>query len=540
MWRSPRQGMNWLSVFRLRAMSTKQLVRLLLVALTTTSSGVCSITYNVVTIDDSTGSPVANTRICWRQSHGGECHEVIADRAGRVELAGIRDGQIALSLRHPRYVPVSIVLFPQGDNSQSLTVRLIRLGVVSGTLLGTDGTPLRNARIAALADFGGFFRRAGNEMSRTDAAGQYRVYDLPIGQYAVAALVPSDNRGKGLDLALFPGSEDSKGMRLVAVRAGEVQTANIMSPSRGPTYNISGSIRQSEVAHGLLTVKLISADFPNVALSTIVTDGSERFTLADVPSGHYELLAFGPRAFLTGIGSSSDKAPWYARRRVDVTASDVDIGDLELQPGGTMKISLSPPPGSNGDSDNDCGDTVSVALRFEAASERDVVWAGQLVAHNPIQLFNLPPGVYSFSMEGNEGRCYLHQSGNGDPPDHSIPFAILPPGGNPIDFKVELRPGIRLPVWLADQQETVGLFAGLIQDPPCVDRCSVFLSSASPDNSFLFDSLRPGSYRLGIIRSDVALRAGSQPAEWLQRLTVPIQITTAASDRTIMISGTYR
>jgi hypothetical protein len=89
-------------------------------------------------------------------------------------------------------------------------------GVVAGTLRQPDGSPAAGVRVAAMnADE---TAGAGNDstlvvLAQTDAAGRYRLEDIPPGRYYIVA-------GRVNALTFYPGGQDVRSGRVLTVSAG--------------------------------------------------------------------------------------------------------------------------------------------------------------------------------------------------------------------------------------------------------------------------------------------------------------------------------
>ncbi|HEX4997969.1 MAG TPA: carboxypeptidase-like regulatory domain-containing protein [Terriglobia bacterium] len=91
-------------------------------------------------------------------------------------------------------------------------------GAVTGTVLNPDGSPAAGVRVVAIsASLDGVAGAVMASLAQTDAAGAYRLEDIPPGSYVIAA--------GALDwLAYYPGVRDRAGAQVVVVASGEIRT----------------------------------------------------------------------------------------------------------------------------------------------------------------------------------------------------------------------------------------------------------------------------------------------------------------------------
>jgi hypothetical protein len=114
------------------------------------------------------------------------------------------------------------------------------LGVVTGFVRQPDGGPAVGARVAAMTAEGD---RSAADVSRTvamavtDAEGRYRLIDVPLGRYHIAA-------GRLEASTYYPGTLDIDSAALVEIRAGSFlqERISFTAQARSLAFRLSGSV----------------------------------------------------------------------------------------------------------------------------------------------------------------------------------------------------------------------------------------------------------------------------------------------------------
>jgi protocatechuate 3,4-dioxygenase beta subunit len=270
-----------------------------------------------------------------------EQHSATTDDDGNFSIGSLDPGLYGLSASIPAYVSESdpatgnaAEIYRPGDTA---TVRLVKGGVITGSVTDAQGQPLVAAPVRAfrVRDLDGHTTDAPYNFTldgRTDDRGVYRIYGLRPGVYVVMAggNVPSPF---GLvsayaDAPTFYPSSTRDTAAEVTVRAGQ-DTAGVDIHFREDqqghrvTGRVEGVSGQGQVA---ASVSLVYAPSGIQAGNAFVMPNSpdHSFSLDAVPDGDYDVQAvMGSR---DGIVSTS------APQRVSVRGADVTGLRLTLAP----------------------------------------------------------------------------------------------------------------------------------------------------------------------------------------------------------------
>lgn len=319
---------------------------------------------------------------------------VISDSSGRFAFPGLPAGRYSLTVSKPGLMTtvhgakrpggagVPIVI---ADGEQaSVTMRIARGAVISGTVRDPNGEPAAGVRMQVLAydiDSTGArtlqsrtFSNSGNGLLMTDDRGVYRIYGLRPGEYYVQASPASSGiggravspaefewaqramapggspgappaPGQSMTLApvYYPGTMDPSTAAAITVKAGEERSGVDFAFSFIPTAEVSGVIRGPDgSAPKLSQASLVRPDGMRVQMGStlfIRPDSDGRFSVANVPPGQYVLAA---RGSMQDSGNPTPgpmavaSMPLWAMAEVSVNGRDISGLELTLAPGLTV------------------------------------------------------------------------------------------------------------------------------------------------------------------------------------------------------------
>lgn len=305
-----------------------------------------SITGRVVSDE---GQPLVGVTVAaFTPSRPGPPHNTVSDANGKFTLNDLDSAAYNLSVSAPGYVSES----EQGiDSSErdyyrtgdSVTLRMLKGGVITGTVTNASGEPLVGVHInilrvhtldGRLVSNGreGFF---GSTQRQTDDRGVYRIYGLRPGSYIVSA------GGKGLnwfeptafdaDAPTYYPSSTRDTAAEVTVQPGQ-ETTNIDIRYRAEQgHTISGTIvggisSEQTAGSGGVSVSLNYADTNMVAAFAFVQNnaGTRSFAFDGVADGDYDVMAETYSARESGNAALPT--------RVNVRGADVTGIKLALAP----------------------------------------------------------------------------------------------------------------------------------------------------------------------------------------------------------------
>ncbi|HEX8131317.1 MAG TPA: carboxypeptidase-like regulatory domain-containing protein [Pyrinomonadaceae bacterium] len=298
---------------------------------------------------------IANARVVARAvgaSGASSLRTATTDDEGNFQLTDLRLANYLIRIAAPGYIPEPATATPAtfyrpGD---TVMLRMVKGGVITGRVLNTNGDPMALARVRALRvrDAEGRPVRDSN-LARdwtTDDRGIYRLYGLEPGAYVVSASSTSMFRGasgqssltggqtgesaptyhpsSSLDGATHVrvyGSDETRGIdiryrveRSYAVRGTVVART---APGGAPSSRAVISVALTHAASGL-----------TIGFAYPAPTGGNTFNFVDIPDGVYELTA------QTAPGTTD--AAFALPQRITVRGADVPNVVLTLTPFGSV------------------------------------------------------------------------------------------------------------------------------------------------------------------------------------------------------------
>lgn len=194
--------------------------------------------------------------------------------------------------------------------------------------------------------------------TQTDDRGNYRLYRLPPGQYAVAVLQNRDTasgpRPSGPIekpvATFFPGVVDFLQAQVIDLKGGDELAGMDMQVRTALTYSISGrvvsqlppgSVNPNRPTTAFLTVlPHESTGLPDTNAGVVNANADGTFEIRGVMPGSYDLIARLPSATGWGPANGPDRAqsPWaFGRASVDVVAANVENVNITVHQGVDLK-----------------------------------------------------------------------------------------------------------------------------------------------------------------------------------------------------------
>src|SRR5260370_2326433 len=138
-------------------------------------------------VQDDTGAPLPSVEV--RISRAGSpslVADVETDTSGQFRAPDLPPAEYRFEVSKPNYV--STFLSVREPGATTMLIRLVRRGVISGQVTDAQGQPVRGATIFAMVKTASseLFRPFADQLAQVDEHGQYGLFSLPTGRYAVA------------------------------------------------------------------------------------------------------------------------------------------------------------------------------------------------------------------------------------------------------------------------------------------------------------------------------------------------------------------
>lgn len=369
-----------------------------------------TITGRIVSDD---GQTLSNVRVvAFRMGGAPDSNaNAMSDGEGKFSFGNLVSGSYSLNVFVPGYTlepatpsdPSARTYYRLGD---SATLRMIKGGVITGTVTHANGDPVVGVSVVAvrlrLAD-----GRATNELGAsgqprlTDDRGVYRIYGLRPGTYIVRA------GGRGFsgrhtaydtDVPTYHPSSPRDAASEVIVHAGGEMTGVDIRYRGEPGHAVSGTISGAlpaaaadpSVAAGtvLILLRHVSASAPELLTSLQPGALNNGFSFDAVADGDYEIAARTTSPRPTDLAAAPP-------RRVTVRGADVGGINLTLAPlasvSGQLLFEAAQSPGSK--------TTCQPAAR-QPRPEEAIIFAGRDDGGARDQNFSLFPGANDSAPDG--------------------------------------------------------------------------------------------------------------------------------------------
>jgi len=260
-----------------------------------------------------------------------------SDSAGYFSFANLRPGEYLVKVSRPGFVtatygarhyrqPGRAIVVGHDQQVGALTLFLSRGGIIAGTIRDDKGNPARGIHVELrkvnwlngerlLGSGRNAVDVGGTVTSITDEFGNYRLYNLPPGEYCVAAASSSALTGQ-LWAVYYPGVSDPSNAGTVSIAGSEQRSVDINLGAEA-LATIRGAIFPT-LDPLTIYVDRFPAD-PFSAPRRASADGT--FEIAGVPFGRYRLFAYS-----VGI------APMWGEAFVSVSSVSPPSNSVLLQP----------------------------------------------------------------------------------------------------------------------------------------------------------------------------------------------------------------
>ena len=497
-------------------------------------------------VDGRSGSPIPNAVV----AAGGRSvpvPRVLADASGRFMIPNLPAGDFLVSASQPGYAGDAVgvgraqqsthsVTLADGQRVGDLTLRLWKLGVITGTVTSDASEPLVGLDVHAWRRslLGGRWIWVPAASAPTDDRGVYRLSGLRPGDYVVLARPAADPDTSlllsvlsaspeiGLDIlaaamttprkgpvadatvrsyatTFFPASPVAARATVIPLDAGDERlNVNLrLTPQR--LVRVSGTVTAGPAPLEGLTVRLVPSDTdgtpaPIEAAST-ACESDGRFEFPSVPPGRYIVSVLD-----VPIGQPGAQSPpppqqqparttgptWWASVPVVVGTSDISNLGVPLHQGVTV------------------GGTI--------ASASDSPWPRDLARQMTLRLDRVDtplsgsPGSWTVSVDAGG----MFRSVGVPPGRYLLRVSNPPRGWNPASAAVAGRDMLDEPLTVGTADVTVALtltdrplprVSGVVRDDsgPVAADASVAIFPANPP---LWSDAGPGARRLRLVRPD--------------------------------------
>ena len=461
-------------------------------------------------VEDHTGNPLALAEV--RVANATTViAELETDTAGRFQGPQLPPGEYRLEISKPNYIGANLQVAIV-TAAAPLTIRLVRSGVIAGRVTDAKGQPAIGARVYTLLKAPGsaVLRPTGSPIT-VDSRGQYRIYGLPPGQYAVAAAYGVRNAAISGGILFYPSSQRP---RIFTISGGEEYGSTDFNVIAGAVYSVKGVVLLPK-PDTRFAVALTAADQPALPFATQETEPGGSFRFEGVVPGSYELLVSGPKQGYSATEAILGANPYFGRAHVEVS-QNVDGLSVPVAEGRSIEVILRAAADSRGTGGCPAGAQVSIAP-LEAWGAM-VNRTAEVNTTKPQPVSHLAPGNYQLTATRLGDACY--SSGN-----PLVDLSKSTPSA-PVAVTVAAAGGIRGRL-IAGAARTMDFAIVLVPPEETGNPHAVQIAFPDSEGRFTFPALPPGRYR---ITAQLAAEAGK--ARWVPDLSRMTEIEVAGGGTT--------
>jgi hypothetical protein len=488
-----------------------------LTILASASASAVTIEGRVVADDSGASLAAADVRVYQGGSHVAVA-VLEADREGRFRVSELASGEYRLEVSKPNYMGITARIPATGARMPTLSLRLVRYGVIKGQVVDPQGQPIVGAYVFALPKprYGGPLRPLASTsvtgQARVDMRGRYRLYNLRPGEYAVAVAFGASTMavgstgnavmvpGVGSGVQFYPNNAQPRFLAISGSEENQSIDFILVPPA---TTSVSGRVEQAS-ANTAFWLALTPVDQPALAANVTQAAPDGSFYFEGIPSGSYYLFAAGPAAGRGAHGAILGPEPLFGRTLLEVGGQRIDGISLAVEGGRSVGFVLRAL--RDGQKDTACPQTARVQLTsledwgvmFEYRAE---------VSAKAVRIDHLSPGRYQIDVSNLGDHCYA-AAGQVLDLTHEV-------DSKPVEVLITPAGEIRGQLTGAPQPTLYSVVL-LCSEPDQDDAVQI----AFPDDEarFAFAGLRPGQYRIG------AQPVVQGSARWVPGLARMVQI----------------
>ena len=258
----------------------------------------------------------------------------VTDPDGGYAFEDVEAGRYSLTVQKPGFAmpngpPMQEVTVAAGERRDDVFVLLQKGAAIAGRVLDDSGEPVVDVRVVAMQrPRGAPNERRGAHLplilggqghqDQTNDLGEYRLFGLPAGEYIVQAMPiahpdfgATGGRATMILPTYFPASSDPNAAQTISVGAGQTAgdiTIRMVGVSAFQVSGVALDDARRPVANAMVRLmaneRAADSPFTMAPWNQAHTDASGRFSIANVPSGTYVLVAVAP----TVLSGSPDPA----------------------------------------------------------------------------------------------------------------------------------------------------------------------------------------------------------------------------------------
>jgi hypothetical protein len=489
------------------------------------SASAASISGRVVA--DHSDAAVASAEVrFYKTGLTGLAADLDTDGEGRFSASELPEGDYRLEISKPNYLNATLRLKLSGRAAQ-VTARLIRCGSITGSVTDGQGQGVRGATVLAMRKpAAGLPLRpdqvTAGRTAMVDGRGQYRIFNLPPGEYAVAVSYgastiaigssgnPATASSLGSGFLFYPSNARPQ---FLSISGGEEHHGIDFSLSPSAFFTVSGKVELPDPKFRFW-LALSNPDQPALAaaVTQALADGS--FHFQGISPGSYDLLAVKTGGARNNRGTIPDPDPLFARTRIAVGGGNIE--GLSVTPTASRSATLTLRTVAG------CPTTAQVVVSGIEDWGAFLETQATLKAGEETTVSGLAPTRYSVSVNKLGDSCFASE----------IPTLDLT-GTAPSPLTVTLAQAgiVRGRINTGGRPPSDFAVMLVLADPTNAAESGVQMAVPDAESRVAFTGLRPGRYRMAAVSAADKIPAPGAMLEFEVRGGATAEIDLAAPDR---------
>jgi hypothetical protein len=438
-----------------------------------------------------------------------ELISMITQEGGRFEFTGLIAGKYALQGARRGYIPAAYEQHEQFStaivtgkefDTENLTLRLVPMASLTGTVLDENGEGVRNAQLRLYVEShrGGSTRVVTTSAAGTDDRGTFEFAPIGPGKYYVSVSArpwyavsppfsPDGNDANrtaavngSLDVAypmtFYGGSTESEGAEAITVAGGDHAEIEIHLgpvPALHLTFHVPdngqhGYQQPTLQKHVFDSLEFVQpGNFQNLASPGV-------FEIDGIPAGRYSVRLPG-----TGSGEAEQAS------EVNLSQNGQSLDEVQGEPLGRVKLTVKFPDGQ------DVPKQMNIGLQDK---ENKIVAFSQLKANGEALFERLSPGSYGIRVFAPTKAYSVMEMASPDAQVSGHEFSLKP--GESQEWSVSLAEGrTRIEGFVKRGSKAAsGVMVVLVPNEPNTHQDMFRRDQSDSDGSFSLPDVIPGTY----------------------------------------------
>jgi hypothetical protein len=478
-------------------------------------------------VADHSDAPVASAEVRFYEAGlSGLAADLDTDADGRFSASELPEGDYRLEISKPNYLNATLRL-KLGAAPAQVTARMVRCGSITGSVTDGQGQSVRGATVLVMRKpAAGLPLRPDlvttGRTALVDGRGQYRIFNLPPGEYAVAVSYgastiaigssgnPATASSLGSGFLFYPSNSRPQ---FLSISDGEEHRGIDFSLSPAAFFTVSGKVELPD-EKSRFWLALSNPDQPALAAAVTQAQPDGTFRFQGISPGSYDLLAVKTGGARNNRGTIPDAEPLFARTRIAIGGGNLEGLSVIPAPSRSVILTLRTVAG--------CPTTAQVVLSGIEDWGAFLETQATLKAGEETTVSGLAPTRYSVGVSKLGNACFASE----------VPTLDLTGSAtSPVTVTVAQAGIVRGRVNTGGQPPTDFAVMLVLTNPTDPAEGGVQMAVPDADSRVSFTGLRPGRYRMAVVPAADKIPAPGAMLEFEVRGGATAEIDLAAPDR---------